>query len=144
MNLARGHTSFDGEYGNKRILRVVHTVYGIGRYLTENFSRLQKQVQQLDRSLERLTAGSVTEEDFRKIRRKSRCQLRKGAISERYHQKIFRWWRQELDRLFLEKELYYIDPFFEKNFPMIVPFETRKEVLGILRNKAALEGESHE
>ena len=144
MNLARRHCSFDGEYGDERILQVINNVYGLGRFIAENITYLKEQAVLLDQNVEALTTGSITEGEFKEIRRKSRRQLRKGEISERYHQRILRWWKGELDRVSLERELYYIDPFFEKNFPIIVPHGTREQVLEILRNETRFQEDSHE
>ncbi len=134
-NFARAHHSFKGEYGDKRILDVLNNVYGLGSYLAENLTRLTQQVHLLDQQLDALAAQSISEDELMEIRRKLRRRLKKGEISSRYQQKVLRWWRRDLERIWLEGENNYIDPFFEKNFPMLVPYETKKQVLKILRNQ---------
>ena len=141
---ARAHHSFDGKSGDEQILYVLNNVYGLSSYIAENRIRLKKQVRLLDRRLEKLSAHSISGDEFMAIRRKSRRLLRKGEISDKYHQMILRWWKKQMDWLWLETELHYIDPFFKNNFPMTVPHDTRKQVLKVLRSEISLQVEIDE
>lgn len=129
-----GRFSFDGEYGDQRILHELNRLYGLGSYLADNMDVLREKVRDLDKEIARVSAGKITKDEFKEIRRKLRRQLKRGEITNRYHQKVLRWWKNELNSLDMHIFLNLEDPFFENNFPMVVPCGTRKQVLKILRD----------
>jgi len=136
---SRAYHSVEGKHGDEQIVHVLNNVYGLGSYLAENITHLKEQVGLLDRELEKLSANNISEKEFKQIRRKARRLLRNGEITDKYYQKILRWWKRELDKVWQETQLHYLDPFFENNFPMLVPHETRKQVLQILRDENSLQ-----
>ena len=135
---SRSRCSFIGESGDMRIVETLHNIYGFGQYIKENMTHLREKVRELDIIIETLSATKITEKEFKEVRIKLRRLLRNGEISNRYYQKVLRWWQVEMNSLWLEIDLYHIDPFFEENFPEIVPIGTREEILDILRSKAVL------
>jgi len=139
---SRAYHNFDGDHGEECILSVLNNIYELGSHISENITCLKEQVHLLDQNIKKVSANSITEDEFKEISRKSRKMLRKNEISNSYHQKILRWWKKELDRVWLETEFHYIDPFFEENFPMCVPNDTRKQVLKILRGEISFKDEN--
>ena len=135
---SRDHYSFMGGYGDTRITETLHEIYGLGQYIQENMTYLREKTHELDTIIETLSANKITQKEFKEIRIKSRRLLKSGKISDRYHQKVLRWWQAELNALWLEIDIDHIDPFFEENFPETVRMGAREKILDILRNKAVL------
>ena len=135
--------SFDGKYGDECILQELKNLYGIGSYIADNMESLKEKFRVVDQQINNVSRGKITEEELRTIRLKLRSLLKRGEITIQYQQKVLRWWKSEMEALRIHIELHILDPFFKNNFPMLVPYNTQKQVLDILRNDRKLLGENH-
>lgn len=132
---ARGHLSFDGEYGNTRILQILEELYALGKYLEKEKDRLQAII----RGYEGVGDGSPLEAavGIEGQKKELKKRLRKGEITSREYQEYLSPLHQGVEKC-EQKAWAKLDSFFEDHFPMLVPAGTRENVVAILKGKKSL------
>ena len=130
---ARPCNSFDTELGDKTAKDLLKSIYHLCKYISENLDSICSQFLQIKKSIELLEAENITERVFKSKRFQLRKLLKSGQIDNVEYQKRLTPIRKADEKFELEKNLIW-NLFFEEHFPMIVPAETRNDVLSILEN----------
>jgi uncharacterized membrane protein len=135
-HFAREHMSFKGEYGDKRIRDLLKELYILGKYLEDEMEHLKEKINYIDDNCADSSLEMIDENTFKTKRITLKERLRSGEIDNKEYQKLLTQLRKKY-KLWEQKNRELMDSFFEENFPMVVPVETRKEVINIIKGKKA-------
>lgn len=128
---AREHITFDGEYGDERIIETLGFLYSIGKYLDKEMDNLKTKFVQMNDKIQELTAIMITDEKFKIKREELRKRLKAKEMNNIEYQKKLTPIRK--DRETLELKIWELqDKYFEDNYPMTIPVGTREELLDII------------
>jgi len=130
MALARGRISFDGEYGDACAKEILNDLYHLGCFVRDHMKMLQWECRQVSkRGVARMLELNLS--DFSDDKAALRKRLRSGEIDNKTYQRLFTELLKKKEDCSQERRRAE-DQFFEKQFPMVVPRGTRKQVLDIL------------
>ena len=128
---ARLHATFDSDFGDKTAKNLLGSIYRICTFTFENFDSLSAQYLQIKKRIKHLEARNISEWVFKSKRLKLRKLLRSGKIDNIEYQQQLTGIRKAYEEFELKKnQIWY--GFFEEYFPMIVPVNTKDDILRII------------
>jgi len=136
---ARGHMTFESEYGDKSILQTLQYLYILGKYLDKEMNNLKEKLNYFNDIIAKFSSEMINKDEYKIKRIELRKRLRDGKIKNTEYQKLLTPFRKESEQLEL-KIWEQMDSFFEENFSMVVPIDTREEVMDIIKCKKSLIG----
>lgn len=134
---ARAGLSFNGEYGDNRLKQILAKVYELGKFIADRFDDLKNKYEFHFINSGVLSKNESDIKNYKKKKTELKKQFRSGKIDNLEYQKL-------LNPIQKEKKIWEFDisntskDFFEKYFPMTVPYGTRDEVINILSGKKEL------
>ena len=128
---ARPFRSFDTELGDKIAKDLLESIYHLCAFVFENMDSLTHDYLEFKKRIGFLEAKHVSEFVFKSRRLQLRKLLKIGTIDNIEYQKRLILSRKEHQKVEFKKNL-ILKIFFEELFPMIVPADTREDVLRIL------------
>lgn len=128
---ARPLNSFDTELGDKTAKDLLENIYHLCRYISDNLDSITAQYLQIKKTIKLLEKENISEKVFKAKRIELRKLLRSKQIGNVEYQKLLTPIRKGRELLEVRKSLIWND-FFEKYFPMVVPVDTRNDVLRVL------------
>ncbi len=81
MYLARGHYSFDGEYGELRAKEMLTNLFWVGDYLNRKTPMLREKLAEHRQQVAKVSRGRFTKEEFGRCRQVLRKLLQRGDIT---------------------------------------------------------------
>ena len=128
---ARPYRSFDTELGDEIAKELLESIYRLCTFIFENFDTLTKEYLQIKKRIKHLEIKSVSEWTFKSKRLQLRKLLRSDKINNIEYQKRLTSIRKEYEIFELKKSIIW-SGFFAEQFPMVVPEDTKNEVLRLL------------
>ncbi len=128
---AKSHKRFDSDFGDKTAKDLLKSIYHLCTFIFENMDSLIDEYLEFKKRIKFLEAKLVSEYVFKSKRLQLRKQLRSGEIDNLEYQKRLTPIRKEYEKFERKKNLIW-NGFFEEYFPMIVPVDTKNDVLRIL------------
>ena len=128
---ARPYRSYDSEYGDETIKGLIKKLYDLASFIDRNYEDLRKKYESARAQIGALGDIRFDEQDYQQARRDLKKKLKRVEIDNKEHQKQLTLLRKKRDS-YQSQIRKIIDEFFESNFPQIVPYGTKEEVLSIL------------
>jgi hypothetical protein len=137
MYLARGHCSFDGEYGELRARQMLTYLFRVGDYVSRKHEMLKVKLAEHRQQVTKVSEGRFTESEFKRRRLVLRRMLRRGDITNIQYQRWIGMMRKDVESL--ERRIWQLeDQFWDAYFPMLIGSRTDDTVLDILDGKRRL------
>lgn len=125
---ARQTNSFLTEYGDKRAPDLLVETYDICSYIDDNFILLRRSILTLCK-ITAVRNGFILDNDFNDKEKRLKMEFKGRRIDQKEYQKELKELREGI-----QKDIW--DDFFDRNFPMTVPyFDTRTEVIEYLHRE---------
>jgi hypothetical protein len=136
--IARSQKRFDSDFGDKMAKDLLKSIYHLCTFIFENMDSLLDEYLKFKKRIKFLEAKHVSEYVLKSKRLQLRKKLRGGKIDNMEYQKRLTRIRKEYKKFELKKSLTW-SQFFEEYFPMIVPVNTRKDILRIIEKNIRAE-----
>lgn len=134
---AREHSSFVGEYGDRRILIMSQELFQIGQFININMIKLSFEVERLNTVLEERSSNIRSYEKNKEELKFLKKKMQSGELDSKSYQSQLSRTKKESTQYICETSA-MIDSFFGKNFPMAITMETQDQVLKIIEHKKPL------
>jgi hypothetical protein len=133
-HFAASHKRFDRAFGDKVAKDLLKNIYHLCKFVFENIHSLTDRFLRTKKRIKFLELQGVSEWVFKGRKLQLRKLLRDGKIDNLEYQKRLTSLRKAYEKFAHKRDLIW-NGFFDEYFPMIVPVNTRADVLRILENK---------